>query len=74
MPEIDDYGRHEVLHMAAFLSKAVASELGDHAQVQANPAWKALADTAGRALWDLYQAVGAKHMADNEAGHDDSAR
>lgn len=68
MPEMDDYGRHEVLHMAAFLSKAMASELGDHAQVRANPAWKALADTAGQALWDLYQAVGAEHMAGNEAG------
>jgi hypothetical protein len=50
MPQMDDYGRHEVLHMAAFLSKAVASELCDHAQVQANPAWNALADKAAQAL------------------------
>jgi hypothetical protein len=68
MPQMDDYGRHEVLHMAQFLSRAVWSELGEHAQVQANPAWKALADTAGQALWDLYQAVGAAHMAGEEVG------
>ncbi len=72
MPEMDDYGRHEVLHMAAFLSRAVASELGEHAQVQANPAWKALADAAGQALWDLYQAVGAEHMAGVIAGSKES--
>jgi hypothetical protein len=58
--------------MAAFLRKAVASELGEHAQVQANPAWKALADIAGQALWDLYQAVGAAHMADGEASPKES--
>jgi hypothetical protein len=67
MPQTDDYGRHEVLHMAEFLSRVVTSELHEHAQVQANPAWKALADTAGQALWDLYQAVGADHMVGEEA-------
>jgi len=39
MPEMDDSGRHEVLHMASFLSRAVARELYEHAQVQANPEW-----------------------------------
>lgn len=62
MPEMDDYGRHEVLHMASFLSRAVASELCEHAQVQANPEWKALADTAGESLGALYQAVGGLHL------------
>jgi len=67
MPQIDDYGRHEVLHMAQFLSRAIEQELGEHAQVRANPAWKALADTAGQALWNLYQAVGAQHMTDEQS-------
>lgn len=62
MPEMDEYGRHEVLHMASYLSRAVASELGEHAQVLANPEWKALADTAAESLWALYQAVGAVHL------------
>jgi hypothetical protein len=62
MAEMDDYGRHEVLHMASFLSRAVAAELGEHAQVQAKPEWKALADQAAEALWALYQAVGAAHL------------
>jgi hypothetical protein len=62
MAEMDDYGRHEVLHMASFLSRAVAAELGEHAQVQANPEWKTLADQAAEALWALYQAVGAAHL------------
>jgi hypothetical protein len=65
MAEMDDYGRHEVLHMASFLSRAVASELGEHAQVQANPEWKALADSAAESLWALYQLVGGEHLAVN---------
>jgi len=39
MPEMDDSGRYEVLHMASFLSRAVARELYEHARVQANPEW-----------------------------------
>ncbi|WP_277749577.1 hypothetical protein [Paenirhodobacter populi] len=33
MVELDDYGRHEVLHMASFLSQAVASELCEYLRV-----------------------------------------
>jgi hypothetical protein len=68
MPELDDFGRHEVLHMASFLSRAVAAELGEHAQVQANPEWTALADQAAESLWALYQAVGAAHLDDKPGG------
>lgn len=65
MPEMDDSGRHEVLQMASFLSRAVASELCEHAQVQANPEWKALADSAAESLWALYQSVGGTHLGDD---------
>lgn len=65
MAEMDDYGRHEVLHMASFLSRAVAAELCEHQQVQENPEWKALADSAAESLWALYQAVGAVHLEGN---------
>lgn len=60
MAEMDDYGRHKVLHMASFL-RTVASELCEHEQVQANPEWKALAESATESVWALYQAVGAAH-------------
>lgn len=62
MPDMDDHGWHEILHMASFLSRAIASELCEHAQVQANPEWKALADSATNSLWALYQAVGGTHL------------
>ncbi|MVS99774.1 hypothetical protein [Devosia marina] len=62
MTEMDSYGRHEALHMASFLSRAVASELCEHQQVQANPDWKALADGAAESLWALYQAIATIHL------------
>jgi hypothetical protein len=62
MPQEDDYGRHEVLHMSAFLAKAVDEELLEHEQIKANPEWKALAEKASDALGELYQAIGAAHQ------------
>ncbi len=62
MSQMDEFGRHEVLHMSMFLQRAVEEELIDHAQVQANPEWKALAETAFDALYKLYQAVGSAHL------------
>lgn len=67
MSQMDDYGRHEVLHMASFLMNAVDTELLEHAQLKAHPEWKALADKAFNALFDLYQAIGAEHM--GSGGH-----
>lgn len=51
--------------MASFLSRAVASELCEHAQVQAHPEWKALANSAAESLWALYQSVGGTHLGDD---------
>lgn len=51
--------------MASFLSRAVASELCEHAQVQAHPEWKALADSAAESLWALYQSVGGTYLGDD---------
>jgi hypothetical protein len=59
---MDDYGRHEVLHMSNFLCNSVGNELMEHAQIQNNPAWQALAETAHQALFDLYQAIGEVHL------------
>lgn len=66
MPQSDDYGRHEVLHMASFLHGAVVSELCEHRQIKANPEWKSLAEVASESLWKLYQAIGAVHLADED--------
>ncbi|SDG97250.1 hypothetical protein [Pelagibacterium luteolum] len=63
----DGFGRHEVLHMAAFLARTVASELAEHPEVKANPEWLALADQAGQSLEALYQAVGAAHLDQDRA-------
>jgi hypothetical protein len=61
MTQMDEFGRHEVLHMSLFLAGAVEEQLMDHEQVKNRPEWLALAETACRALNDLYQAVGAEH-------------
>lgn len=55
-------GCHEALHMAAFFAGTVDEELCEHPAIVANPEWKALADRAGKALADLYQAIGAVHL------------
>lgn len=67
MAENDEFARHEVLHMAAFLARTVASELAEHPEVKANPQWLALADQAGQSLEALYQAVGAVHLDEDKA-------
>jgi hypothetical protein len=56
------FGCHEALHMALVLSELVAERLGEHPAVRQDAAWKALADRASDALFDLYQAIGAAHL------------
>ena len=67
MAQMDSYGRHEVLHMAAFLMRAIDQELIEHEQIRANPAWNALAEQASEALFALYQAIGQGHLDDGPA-------
>jgi hypothetical protein len=66
MSQLDQYGRHEVLHMSSFLMNAVDTELCEHAQIQRNKEWKALADKAFNALFDLYQAIGSEHLPERD--------
>jgi hypothetical protein len=56
------FGCHEALHMAHVLSELVAERIGEHPAVRLVPEWKALADRASDALFDLYQAIGARHL------------
>mgnify|MGYP000400666719 CR=1 FL=1 len=65
MAETDKFARHEALHMSLFLSESVNEQLSSHPVVKANPQWAALAETAERALYDLYQSIGAEHLEDD---------
>ena len=66
MSQMDEFGRHEVLHMAHFFTYTVEEELCDHEQIKNNPEWLALAERACEALADLYQAIGSSRYAENE--------
>jgi hypothetical protein len=53
MPQTDDYGVHEILHMAAFLQGTVEAELCEHEAINLDPRWRKLADQAAEILADL---------------------
>lgn len=57
------FGCHEALHMAEFMRGSVERALIDHPSIQANPEWSAKAMEAHQALFDLYQMIGAQHLA-----------
>ena len=60
MPKLDQYSRHEALHMSSFFARTVETELMDHPCIEADPALHGLAEKAVEALNELYQAIGAK--------------
>jgi hypothetical protein len=62
MPQTDDYGVHEILHMAAFLQGAVEAELCEHEAINLDRRWRKLADQAAEILADLYQEIGRHHV------------
>ncbi len=55
------FGCHEALHMASVLAEMVDERLCEHPAIQLQPEWRAKADAAATALFDLYQMIGAKH-------------
>lgn len=66
-PSVNDYapgsyGCHEALHTASVVMDLVETSLIGHPAVAAKPEWKALAEKAHGALFDLYQAIGAEHL------------
>jgi|ERR1700730_1812160 len=61
MSQMDSYGRHEVLHMAAYFEHAIGEELGEHEQIKTNPELAALVERAQDALMELYRAIGFGH-------------
>lgn len=59
-----DYKTHEVLHMSSFLMSSVDRELLEHDAIKNNREWQLLAEAAHKALFDLYQAIGSVHLAE----------
>src|SRR2546430_2055552 len=56
-------GCHELLDRTALLSDLLERYILDHPACVANPAWYRLAEQAAAALCELYQQVGAEHLA-----------
>ena len=66
-------GCHELMDRAAMLADMLERHLLTHPACVADPEWYALADRAATALRDLYQQVGAEHLAVDESGTRDSS-
>ncbi len=59
-------GCHEALHMASVFMDSVDRHLAEHPAVLAVPEWFRLAEEASTALFNLYQAIGDRHLAERE--------
>ena len=57
------HGCHEALHVALMFAEIVDEYLVRHPAIKAKPEWAAQAETARRALFSLYQAIGRDHLA-----------
>lgn len=53
---------HEALHTTSVVMDMLDSHVCDHPSVLADPEWYRLASEASTALYNLYQAIGAKHL------------
>jgi hypothetical protein len=51
------------LHVALMFAEIVDEYLVRHPAIKAKPEWAAQAETARRALFGLYQAIGREHLA-----------
>lgn len=59
-------GCHELLDRTALVADLIERQLVDHPACVSNPDWYAAARRAADALSELYQAVGAAHLAEDE--------
>ncbi len=59
------FGCHELLDRTALASTLVEQHILAHAACVQNPEWYELADQAATALAELYQRIGAEHLADD---------
>jgi hypothetical protein len=61
------FGCHEALHTTSILVDSVGRHLLSHPTILHDPQFYALADQAHAALFELYQAIGAKHLEEESA-------
>jgi hypothetical protein len=64
------FGCHELLDRTALAADFVETSVLSHPACIQNPAWFALVEQAVSALRDLYQAIGAVHLAPPVDGDD----
>ncbi|SEP67620.1 hypothetical protein SAMN05216548_101235 [Faunimonas pinastri] len=57
------FGCHEALHVSSIELQSVSDNLMSHPAVALNSEWYQLAYRAHEALVELYQAIGAEHLA-----------
>ena len=72
MPEKDNYGRHEAMDRASLALGFVGDYLLEHEQIKETPSWHNLAEIAHTALFELYQSIGAVHLATKDKRKRDS--
>ncbi len=61
------FGCHEALHTTSLLMESVPRQLLNHPTILHDPEFYALTSEAHTALFDLYQAIGAKHLTESKA-------
>lgn len=59
-------GCHELLDRTILAAEAVEQNVLSHPACAQNPAWFALAEKAVAALNELYQRIGAEHLAEDD--------
>lgn len=63
---VDDFSRHEVLHVAWMVQDMIDRYLVQHTAVEANPEWKRLAVELQAMACDFYQQIGADTLASRD--------
>jgi hypothetical protein len=61
-----ELGCHELLDRVSVMNNIFADHVIDHAACITNPEWFALANHISDLMADLYQKIGAKHLADQD--------
>lgn len=59
---LDGLGRHEVLHMSAFIAYVFEREYLDHEQIKTTRRWEALAQTTWRVFNYFCSTIGAERV------------
>jgi len=62
----DKFCMHEALHMTSFLCRAIDEELLQNPAITENGRWLMMARRAEESLAALYQAIGSKHLVEDE--------